>query len=155
MKFALVLIVGIVSSLFSFGQSVNDYLELQRSVLSTEKKAAITEVMNLSESESGPFWTLYNEYEAAKYKLENGNYELIMDYAENYSNMTDEKADELMSRFLANEMKIRKLKTQFYKKFKKVLPAGKAARFMQVDNKIDVIIDAELASEIPLIEINR
>ena len=44
--------------LFSAGiyaQSGNDYLELARDVLKTEKKAVIAEVMQLTETESTPF----------------------------------------------------------------------------------------------------
>ena len=46
------------------------------------------------------------------------------------------------------------LKKGYYKKFKKILPAGKAVRFFQAENKIETLINAELALEIPMIESN-
>ena len=49
-------------------------------------------------------------------------------------------------------MESAKLEKSYYKKFKKILPAGKAAKFFQVENKIETMIDAQLALEIPLIE---
>ena len=52
-------------------QSDNDYLELSRGVLNVEKKAAITEVMQITDVESQPFWTLYNEYQGKLYLIQN------------------------------------------------------------------------------------
>jgi len=146
-------IVGIF--LFSAGiyaQTENDYLELARDVLKTEKKAVIAEVMQLTESESTPFWELYNEYQGKYYLVANKRIAIIMDYAENYESMTDEKADELWLSSLAYAQEVLKLEKQYYKKFKKILPAGKAARFFQAENKIETMIDAQLALEIPLVE---
>ena len=133
-------------------QSANDYLELARDVLKTEKKAAIAEVMQLSETESTPFWELYNEYQGKHYLIQNKRIAIIKDFAENFENLTDEKADQLWINAQAYSQEDLKLKKQYYNKFKKILPAGKAARFFQAENKIETMIDAQLALEIPLIE---
>ena len=146
-------IAGIV--LFSaslFAQTGNDYLEMARDVLKTEKKAAIAEVMQLTEAESAPFWELYNEYQGKLYLVANKRIAIIKDYADNYETLTDEKADELWLAAMAYAQEVLKLEKQYYKKFKKILPAGKAARLFQAENKIETMIDAQLALEIPLIE---
>jgi len=135
-----------------FAQSENDYLELARDVLKTEKKAAIAEVMQLSDAESTPFWELYNEYQGKLYLVANKRIALIKDFSENYETLTDEKADALWVNAMAYNQEVLKLEKQYYKKFKKILPAGKAARFFQAENKIETMIDAQLALEIPLIE---
>ena len=77
---------------------------------------------------------------------------IIKDFSENYETLTDEKADVLWVNAMAYSQEVLKLEKQFYKKFKKILPAGKAARFFQAENKIETMIDAQLALEIPLIE---
>jgi vacuolar-type H+-ATPase subunit D/Vma8 len=143
--------------LFSAGiyaQSGNDYLELARDVLKTEKKAVIAEVMQLTETESTPFWELYNEYQGKLYLVQNKRIALIKDFADNFENLSDEKADQLWISAMAFGQEVLKLEKQYYKKFKKILPAGKAARFFQAENKIETMIDAQLALEIPLIETN-
>jgi hypothetical protein len=76
-------------------QSADDYIEIQRSVLKTEKKAAITEVMQFTEAESEVFWPLYNEYNEKMYATQTKRVKLIKDFAENFDTMTDEKADEM------------------------------------------------------------
>ena len=108
--------------------------------------------MQLSEVESQPFWNLYNEYQGKLYIVQNKRIALIKDFAENYESLTDIKADQLWNSSMAYAQEILKLKKTYYKKFKKILPAGKAARFFQAENKIETMIDAQLAVEIPLIE---
>lgn len=152
MKKILFVISACVFSLAISAQTENDYLELTREVLKVEKKAAIAEVMQLNEAESQPFWNLYNEYQLKLYSVQNKRIDIVKDFAENYESLTDEKADELWNSSLAYETELLKLQKSYYKKFKKVLPMGKAARFFQAENKIETLINAQLALEIPLIE---
>lgn len=139
-------------SITANAQVDNDYLEIAREVLKTEKKAVIAEVMQLTETESQPFWNLYNEYQGKLYLVQNKRIAIIKDFAENYESITDEKADELWLGSEAYNTEILKLKKAYYAKFKKILPAGKAARFFQAENKIETMINANLALEIPLIQ---
>ncbi len=151
-KTVLVSLAIIFSSVQLFAQSEDDYIEIVRDVLKTEKKVAIAEVMELSPTESAPFWELYNEYNFEMSKVQNQRVSLIKDFAENYENMTDEKADEIWTNALSYQQQLLKLKKSYYKKFKKIMPAGKAAMYFQAENKIDALINASLAMEIPFIE---
>ena len=152
MKKILFVVAAIVWSISINAQSDNDYLELTREILKVEKKVAVTEAMQLSETESQPFWNLYNEYQAALYVVQNKRIAIIKDFAANYESLSDEKADELWLGSMKYRQELLKLKKSYYNKFKKVLSAGKAARFMQLENKIETLVDAQLALEIPLIE---
>jgi hypothetical protein len=75
---------------------------------------------------------------------------LILTYADSYENLTDEVADTLVSEFVSIEKERARLKAKYLPKFKKVLPARKVARFYQVENKLDIVVLAEMAQEIPL-----
>lgn len=142
----------LVFTLGAFSQTDNDYLELARDVLKTEKKAAIAEVMQLNDAESTPFWELYNEYQGKLYLVQNKRIAIIQDFADNFEQLTDEKADALWLGAMQYNQELLKLEKMYYKKFKKILPAGKAARFFQAENKIETMIDAQLALELPMIE---
>ena len=133
-------------------QSDNDYLEIARDVLKVEKKAAIADVMDLSETESQPFWNLYNEYQGKLYTVHNKRIDGIKYFAKNYENMDDEKSNELWMKYMGYQSELLKLKKSYYKKFNKILPAGKTVRFFQAENKIETLVNAELALEIPMIE---
>lgn len=136
-----------------FGQSIDDYLEVVRNVLNSEKKAIVAEAMQLSDAESAPFWEMYNEYNSELYKVHTKRVNIIKEFAANYESMSDEKADALWNNTIAYQEELIKLNKTYYKKFKKILPAGKAALYFQVENKIASLINAELAAEIPLVEI--
>jgi hypothetical protein len=138
---------------FSFSlQAQDDFIELLRQDLKTQKVAIITETMNFTEEESNVFWPVYRKYDFEASKLADERLAIIKDYAEHYEMMTDEKAKELMDRSIKLEEKRLKLRKKFYKEFQKVLPAIKATRFIQVDNQMSLLLNLQIASELPLVE---
>lgn len=130
----------------------NSYLEIVRSTIKTEKKALIAEVMELSDAENIPFWEVYNEYDEKLYKLNTDYFSVVMDFADNYENMSAEKATELLTRANKYNLDVAKLEKTYLKKMMKVISPQKTVRFFQASNKIQVMIDAQLAAEIPLLE---
>ena len=151
----ILIITGLILMTYpGFAQSIDDYLEVAREVLHTEKKAVVAELMELSDTESGPFWELYNEYNSELYKVHTERVNIIKDFAANFDSMTDEKADALWNGTMNYQSNLLNLNKTYYKKFKKILPAGKAAMYFQIENKIGALINANLALEIPLVEIN-
>jgi len=136
----------------SYAQQANDYLEVTRAALKTEKKAMIAEVMSLTQEESEPFWALYNEFQGKLYTVNTKYLKIINEFSENYENMGGEKANDLMKRMFAYDTEILKLKKVYYKKFQKVLSPEKTLIYFQAENKIDILIDFEMSSVIPLLD---
>ncbi len=128
------------------------YIEMARSDLKTQKTAIITHAIPLTEQESAAFWPVYRKYDLALNQLNDQRVALIKDYAANYQTMTDAKAKELADRMLAWDEKRLKLKKQYFAQFNKVLPAAKAARLMQIENRIGLLIDLQIAANVPLVE---
>jgi len=153
MKRSILFITLVLSTYLAKAQSTDDYIELARDILKTEKKSAIAEGMELTDAEIAPFWELYNEYNSKLSQTQNQRVALIKNYAQNYESMTDDKADELMKSYFKYQQDITKLKKSYYSRFKKILPKVKAARYFQLENKIQAMVDAKLAMEIPLIEV--
>ncbi|MGD9328914.1 MAG: hypothetical protein PVH48_08115 [Cyclobacteriaceae bacterium] len=154
MKRTILVITLVLFAFLTQAQSSDDYIELARDILKTEKKAAIAEGMELSDTEITPFWELYNEYNSKLSQTQNQRVALIKDFAKNYETMTNEKADEIMKSFFKYQQEIVKLRKSYYSRFKKILPSSKAARYFQLENKIQALVDAELAMQIPLIEVD-
>jgi len=153
MKKTILFTALILSSYFVKAQTTDDYIELARDILKTEKKAAVAAEMDLTDAEITPFWELYNEYNNKLSQTQNKRVALIKEYAVNYETMTDEKADEIMLNYIKYQQELLKLKKFYYGRFKKILPKGKAARYFQLENKIQTLVDAELAMGIPLVEV--
>lgn len=148
----LLLVVGLLFAGMTNHAQSNEYIEMARAVLETDTKEAIAGVMELDDSQSEEFWLLVNEYEDFSYFVKDKRIALIKDYAKNYESITNEKADEFIKESFAFKQEDLKLKKKYYKKMKKVIPANEAAKFIQVINKIDDLVNAKLALEIPLIE---
>lgn len=66
--------------------------------------------------------------------------------------MTDKEALALLDKHLAWENDVLKIRTTYAKKMRKVLSGRTVARFFQIENKMDLIVEYELAGEIPLIK---
>jgi len=140
------------SSLVTFAQNSNDYLEVQRDVLKTEKKALIAEAMELTEAESPAFWSLYNEYNEKMFIINTKLFNVIKDYSEHYEKMSNEKAVELWTNAMSIETELLKLEKTYFKKFLKILPGTKAVRYLQAENKVKNLIDAQLSLQVPLFQ---
>jgi hypothetical protein len=114
--------------------------------------AIITEVMQFTNEEANAFWPIYREYDLELAKIGDARIALIEDYAQHYETMTDEKARELVEGALKLEGKRTKLKKKYFKKFDKVLPSKTVGKFFQLENQINLLIDLQIASELPLIK---
>lgn len=132
--------------------SYDKYIELLRQDVKAERVAIVTEVMDFTDAEGSAFWPLFREYELEASKLGDERLSIIKDYAANYENLTDEKAKELMERVFKLEEKENKLRKKYFKKMDKVLSTKRVAKFFQIDNQINQLIDIQISSELPLID---
>ncbi len=125
-------------------------IQLTRVAIGAQRQALITQGMDLTLEEMQGFWPLYREYRLEAATVGDRLVALILTYAENYQNLTDEVADQLLTESMSIEKERASLKAKYLPKFKSVMPARKVARFYQLENKLDIAILAELAQEIPL-----
>ena len=138
-------------SLPGMASAQEEWLELLRSDLKAEKVALLTEAMQFTSEESDIFWPIYREYDLELSKIGDARIALIKDYAASYDAMTDEKAKELADRSFKLEEETLKLRKNYYKKVAKALNSSEAARFMQVERQIGLLVDLQIASELPLV----
>ena len=132
--------------------NLNAYVELLRSDVRSQKIAVITEMMQFTEDEDTKFWPVYREYEAELAKLNDERLALIKDYAAAYASLTDEVADRLARGALDVEGRRHALKLKYYERFKSILPPKTAARFLQVENQILLILDLQIAASLPIVQ---
>jgi hypothetical protein len=152
MRKLLVAVAIVVFGITGFSQQVNDYVEVRRAALKTEKKALIADVMELSQEESEPFWALYNEYQEKLYTVNTKYLKIVNDFSDNYDTMTEEMAKDLMTRSFAYEGEILKLKKSYHAKFMKILSAQKTLMYFQAENKISDLVHYEMAQMIPILD---
>lgn len=144
---ALVLITASLAA----GQTARDALETLRGDLKADRKAIIAEQMNLTDSESDAFWPIYRNYRAEVEKVTDDIVKMVLEYADLYPSVPDEKASELLKKYGQAEASLLNIKRKYVKKFEKVLPASKVFRFVQLDNRYDLGIRVGLAAAIPVL----
>jgi len=128
------------------------FVELARSDIKTDKALIIAENLPMTDAEAVEFWPLHRDYEAELSKLNDQKFALIVRYAHNYQTMTDQEATELAQDTFNLEAKKTDLKRKYFKKFSKVIPATKAARFFQLENQINLALELRVAASLPLIK---
>ena len=146
----LFLVVFLFSVTNIFAQDVDSYIELLKSDVKAEKKAIITEVMAFTDQQSEAFWPIYREFEFELDKLSDIRIANIKDFAANYDSLTDVKADQLINNsfdFLGDRLN---LNEKYYNKFAEALSPTVAAKYMQLEHEIQLIIDLKISSNMPL-----
>jgi len=131
-------------------QTDQDLIEVARSVITTDRKAVVVAALELNDAESKDFWPLYREYRSAMDKISDDRIELVLNYAKLYPNIPEEQAKELLNTYTSLAQKHVETRNVYLKKIGKVLPAAKALRFAQVETRLDLFIQLNLAARIPL-----
>jgi hypothetical protein len=126
-------------------------IQMLRSEVGQDRRDVVASAMLLTASEGQIFWPLYDQYRAEQRKLGDRKVKLITDFIADRSTMSEEQAEKLTKDSLAIEKKKTAIKVDYVGKMSKVLSARTVARFFQIDNKLDAVVDAALAGRIPLI----
>jgi hypothetical protein len=128
------------------------YTELLRADVKAKRVAIITEIMQFDDTEAASFWPIFRAYDLELSKIGDGRISLIGDYIDNYENITDQKADQLMTQVFALEAQRAELKKNYFDKMKKTLSPVTAARFFQIENQIQHIIDLQVSASLPTMQ---
>jgi hypothetical protein len=130
---------------------IEKFIALARSDLRELKSTILAQNMILTGEESARFWPLQREYDAAATELGGRRVELIRRLLEKGGTYSDAEAKKLAREVFALEHERTKLKETWFKKFLTAIPATKVARYFQIENQLNAIIDLRVAAELPLI----
>ena len=125
-------------------------MALTRASIQLRRQAIVTSVMDLTPTESQAFWPLYRDYRVEMAKVGDRVSKLLVQYTDQYDTLTDDQAKKIMQEWLSIEKAKMGVKGKYISRFQKILPARKVMRFFQADNKLDAVLNAQLASVVPL-----
>jgi uncharacterized membrane protein len=150
--FALLSVFAFAQTADSSEQHVSDTdIQLLRSNVQAEKNDIIANTMKFTNAESTAFWPVYRDYSHDQQVIGDQRVQLIKDYLQSYDSMDDAKAKHMFQTMMDIDGKTLKLREDYWPKFAKALGAKRAAKFYQVDNRLNLIINVQLSSNIPLI----
>jgi hypothetical protein len=132
-------------------KNIRTDIELLRTDVRKQKSQMMSTLMQLDSKESAVFWPIYKNFETDLAHSGEGTVAAIKKYAENYGSMTNAVADELATTLLSLEQERSGIKRKYYEKFKTALNPIIAARFLQIENQLERVIDLQIASELPVI----
>ncbi len=144
-------LLGLLISSSALAQQAREQVELSRAVIQTERQIIVASNMDLTEQEAEAFWPVYKDFQEALRKVSDRRADLILELAKEFDSLSGEKAQEMLKESLNIQAARTKLKQKFIGRFNKVLPPKKVVRYFQIENKLDSVIDYELAARIPLV----
>jgi len=123
--------------------------EAARADLRADKRDIVKSAMNLNGPEGEKFWPVYRDYEHDLEKINDERIALLKDYAEKHNNLTDKDAKRICDKYFDLEDQRADLRRYYFDKFSKATSAVTAAKFFQVEHRLDVLTDLQIASAVP------
>jgi hypothetical protein len=134
-------------------QALSDQdIQMLRKNLRSQRRQVIAANMKLTDAESEKFWPLYDQYVSELVKINNTKYELIKQYVQASGNLSDTQADSAVKQWIGVDQSVSGLRLKYVPAFRKVLSAKNTALFYQLDRRVQLMIDLQLASALPLVE---
>lgn len=132
--------------------SIDQDIALLRKNLRGQRKKIIAANLPLTPNEAEKFWPIYEQYVGELVRINDVKYALIKQYVQASGTITDDQADASVKQWLGVDESVNQLKTKYVPIFRKVLSAKNTALFYQLDRRVQLMIDLQLASQLPLIE---
>lgn len=141
-----------------FGQAKSGeqgQIELSRQIIQMRRQEIVNQMMALTKEESEPFRQLYLDWRGKQAGLGDRKVTLITQLGENFGDLTDEKARPMLDEWMKIQEDELQLKKEYLKKFRKILPERKVARFFQLESKMDAAVAYDLAGKVLMVEVAK
>ena len=131
-------------------QQERDVIEVMKSQVQAQRQALVAENLQLNEEESEAFWPVYRAFHAERDALVDRKIELLRKFRDNFDGLSEEQSAQILDDYFQLQEDILKLRKKHLKNFRKVLSEKTTLRYFQIENKLDAIIESDLAQVVPL-----
>jgi Spy/CpxP family protein refolding chaperone len=126
-------------------------LKLLRKDLRSERKQIVAANMDLTDEVAQKFWPVYDQYAADLAKIGDTKAALIKEYLQTFDTMSGDAAVSYVQKRANVEQSIMQLRLKYLPAFQKVLSGRQTALFFQIDWRLGLLTDLQLA-QMPLID---
>jgi hypothetical protein len=134
-------------------QTITDEdIRMMRKDIRSQRKQIIAANMKLTDSEAEKFWPVYEQYVSDLVNINGTKYGLIKQYVETRGVLTDAEAETAVNQWVGVDQSVAELRKRYIPIFGKVLSPKNTALFYQIDRRVQLMIDLQLASSLPMIE---
>ena len=134
------------------GVSQSD-LNMLRADIRSQRKQITAETLTLTDAEAQRFWPVYDRYIADLSKINDTKYALIKQYIDDFGNISDAEAKDFTTKMLNVDVQAASLRGSYVPEVNRVLPGVKAATFFQIDRRLALLIELQLASNLPILQL--
>lgn len=127
-------------------------IQLMRQDIRSERKKVVAANLPLTETEATKFWPVYDRYIAETIQVNDVRFALLKEYARNFDATSEQQADSFIKRWLALDNDNTQLRLKYIPEFEKVVSHKKTAMFFQIDRRVSMLIELQLASQVPLVK---
>ena len=127
-------------------------LNLLRKDLRSKRKQLIAANLKLTDTEAAKFWPVYDQYIAELITINDKKFAIIQDYADNWGKMTNDQSLLFARQWLDMDIQIAQLRQKYVPIVSKVLDGKKTATFFQLDRRIAMMLELQVASQMPLVQ---
>jgi hypothetical protein len=130
--------------------NMSDQEQLLVSQIQTDKRAIVLSTLGLTDAEVAAFTPIYDKYQGEMKKVFTRSGEILNKYASNYDSMTDAAAEDILKEAFEVREDRNDILKDYAKRLGKKLPATKVLRWVQVENKLNALVDWQMAQVVPL-----
>ncbi len=151
MKNLILALFAVILSASSFAQVDELDSKWLRYMVESERRTVFLEAMDLKGAADSTFWVLFNEYEKELDKIREEYIKDLYEYSKKYDHMSGDDADNYINRHFAQESQRIAVQKKYHKKIAKAVDQKTAARFVQVDDAVHMIMRLNVMDEFPFI----
>jgi len=133
-------------------QITDQDIELLRKDLRSQKKQIVAANLKITDAQATKFWPVYDQYIAEQTKIHDQKYAVIKEFATSWGTISDTQAEDLTKRALAVDEQVAQLRIKYMPNFLQVLPGKQVATFFQIDRRLQMMVDLQLMSQLPLVQ---
>ena len=122
-----------------------------RQAMRADKRGLVERNMQLTPAEAARFWPLYDEFQQELDRIVQRQNRAVLDYINAEETMTDANAKRILREVMRADADEQRLHERQLRKLLAVLPARKAVRYMQIENKLRTIQRYDVAERISLV----
>lgn len=148
--FAALAAFGATDVTFAQATNVKDDTELLISQVQADKRAVVLAALDLTDAQVAAFTPIYDKYQADMKAQFQSAVEMLNKFAANYGSMTDDAAEDIMKDWFKLRDERNDVMKKYAKQMKRALPAAKVLQWVQVENKLNTLLDMQAARVVPV-----
>jgi Spy/CpxP family protein refolding chaperone len=130
----------------------NQDLDMLRKDIRSQKKQLMAQNLTLTDTDATKFWPIYDQYTADLVKINDKKYATIQEFADRFGTMSDAQASSLVKQWLDVDIAVTQLRARYLPIVSQAIGGKKGASWAQLDRRIQMMVDLQLASRTPLVQ---